>query len=448
MPTSGRRTRLAWVLVASSVLAAVGIWIRGQLTPDAGLEVRRALASGRFADAETPLRRWIEARPASSEAYYYKGRVAIALGDLSEATASLKKAAELGCPRDQLVFLRALIAAKLDRHAEAEPDLSRAFIEAQTPDPQLDEALARIYLETYNFPRASTVLDRWTRDFPDDPRPFVWRAEIDRRSSADPSVTMNDYREALKRDPAHAKARLGLADELRKAHQNAAAATEYSVYLARNPDDLSALLGAGQNLLEKGDEAEALRLLERALALDPKNATVLNELAEVSLRRGDFAAALKLLDRAIEQSPYELAIRHRRGLALVRLGRLDEAKQEQAAASKLRAELAALNRARERLLKDPHDRGSQLELARWMFGHGQDLEGARWAERLLKERPGDVDASRLLADYNERRGNLGLANYYRLHASADVGKGTTPLPRSSGQPTSKPEATGPSRGGP
>ncbi|MHC5540793.1 tetratricopeptide repeat protein, partial [Singulisphaera rosea] len=148
MPTSGRWTRLAWALGALSVLAAAGIWVYRQTTPEAGFEVRRAMASGRFKDAESPLNQWIQARPSSSEAFYYKGRVAIALGDVTEATASLKKAAELGASRSQLLFLRALIAAKLGRNAEAEPDLSRAFIEAQTPDPQLDEALARIYLET------------------------------------------------------------------------------------------------------------------------------------------------------------------------------------------------------------------------------------------------------------------------------------------------------------
>ncbi|MHC5538366.1 tetratricopeptide repeat protein, partial [Singulisphaera rosea] len=250
-------------------------------------------------------------------------------------------------------------------------------------------------------------------------------------------------REVLKRDPSHAKARLGLADELRKAHQNADAAVEYEAYLSRKPDDPLAILGAGQNLLEKGDEAEALRLLERASTLAPKNPAVLYELAEVNSRRGDFAAALELLDRAFEQNPYEVAIRHRRGLVLVRLGRLDEAKREQAAASKLRAELAVLNRARERLLKDPHDRRSQLELSQWMFTHGQELEGARWAERLLKEKPGDAEASRLLADYNETRGNHGLANYYRLHASTDDGKGNHPSSRPSPNPATNPKANGP-----
>ena len=54
-----------------------------------------------------------------------------------------------------------------------------------------------------------------------------------------------------------------------------------------------------------------------------------------------------------------------------------------------------------------------------MFDHAHDQEGARWAEKILAERPDDPEASRLLADYHERRGEKGLANFYRLHAATD-----------------------------
>ena len=100
---------------------------------------------------------------------------------------------------------------------------------------------------------------------------------------------MNDYREALKRDPGLARARLGLADELRKAHRNVEAAAEYDRCIAREPNDSAAHLGAGQNLLEMDDLAAATRHLDRALALDPKNALVLKQFAEADLNRGDFA---------------------------------------------------------------------------------------------------------------------------------------------------------------
>jgi hypothetical protein len=55
-----------------------------------------------------------------------------------------------------------------------------------------------------------------------------------------------------------------------------------------------------------------------------------------------------------------------------------------------------------------------------MFDHAQDDEGARWAGRILGERPGDPDASRLLADYYDRRGEAGLANFHRLQAGPEA----------------------------
>jgi tetratricopeptide (TPR) repeat protein len=296
--------------------------------------------------------------------------------------------------------------------------LRQAFEEARGPDPQLSTALARVYLKTFDLVRAAVVLDRWARETPHDPKPHLWRAEVDSRTEGAPDAVLNDYREALKRDPRLARARLGLADELRKAHCNAEAAAEYDAYLALKPDDPAAHLGAGQNWLEMGDEAAATRHLERALTLDSQNASVLKQFAEVDLSRGDFVAALTHLDRAIALDPHDLAVRHRRRLTLAWLERTDDAKAEEAALKRLRADLDRLNEARARLAISPHDRGAQTEIARWMIEHGQEREGVRWAEHVLRGQPGDPDASRLLADFHRRRGNTGLANFYGLHASS------------------------------
>jgi tetratricopeptide (TPR) repeat protein len=213
-------------------------------------------------------------------------------------------------------------------------------------------------------------------------------------------------------------ARLGLAEELRKTHRNAEAAGEYTAYLAVQPDDAVAHLGVGRNLMELGDETAAIGHLNRAFALDGKNAEPLRELADWATRRCDLAGALAFLDRAIALDPYDVNLRHSRGLALMRLGRAHEARAEQSMATRLRKELDCLHEARSRLIASPHDRKSQLEIARWLFDHAHDHEGARWAQTILAERPGDPEASRLLADFHQRRGEAGLANYYRLHAAS------------------------------
>ena len=122
------------------------------------------------------------------------------------------------------------------------------------------------------------------------------------------------------------------------------------------------------------------------------------------------------------RSPWTLTTwarwRHSRGLTLSRLGRIDQGRAEQAAATRLRDDLNRLNAARARLVDSPRDWKSQLEVARWLFAHAHDDEGARWAQKVLTERPDDPEASRLLAAYHQGRGETGLANFYRVHAWA------------------------------
>lgn len=68
-----------------------------------------------------------------------------------------------------------------------------------TPDLMVDEALARVYLELYDFSHGSAVLIRWAKDAPDDPRPPWWRAELNRRRAAEPDVIIADYRAKINR---------------------------------------------------------------------------------------------------------------------------------------------------------------------------------------------------------------------------------------------------------
>lgn len=376
--------------------------------------------AGHYDDADKLLTPWLKANPDSAPAHLLMGRIAVARNQLPEAAEALKQLQSLGAPRGEVRLLHALIAAKAGRSTEALPTLKQAFAEATHPDRQIDELLAKAYLESFDLNSAAAVLDRWAEDFPDDPKPYLWRAEIHGRNGADAGEVEADYREALQRDPSLARARLGLAEELRKLHRTAEASAEYDAYLALDPQNAAAQLGAGRNLLEHGDQAAAIRHLNAAIALDPKNAAPHIELANTASRQGDWSAALTSIDRAIAIDPHDVGARHIRGLALSRLGRDDEAKTEQAAATRLRADLKGLNDARTRLIAHPHDRTSQLEIARWMFDHAHDEEGARWAKQILSEHRDDPDAARLLVDYHRRKGEAGLANYYATMVPSDA----------------------------
>ena len=77
--------------------------------------------------------------------------------------------------------------------------MREVFEERGEPDPLLDEALAKLYLESYDLTRAEDALKRWMNDAPDAAKPYLWQAQIDSRRGQRENVLI-DYRQALKRD--------------------------------------------------------------------------------------------------------------------------------------------------------------------------------------------------------------------------------------------------------
>ena len=153
--------------------------------PSEAPEARKALAGGRYDEAGDAIARWLRVAPDAPEAHFLQGRVAVAANRLPEAAIELKSAQALGCSYNKLALLRALIASKAGRHAEAAPTLRQVFAQEPLPDRQVDEAPAKAFLETYDLTHAMEVLDRWASDFPDDPKPHLWRAEVHSRTGGD-----------------------------------------------------------------------------------------------------------------------------------------------------------------------------------------------------------------------------------------------------------------------
>lgn len=412
---------LAVLLAVLALTLGVGVrYGRARVNRDAAA-ARSAVAHGRYAQARAPLERWLVSSPKDPEAHYLRARVGLALGLQDEMTAGDRRARELDYPEIELALLRAILAAKQKHSVQSEPILRAAFDRKNGPDALLDEALAQVYIETYNLTKGYEVIAVWMREAPDDARPYLWRAEIDRRFVGREKELLVDYQEALRRDPSSSKARLGLAEQLRAAHRNEDAAVEFAAYLAAQPNDARGHLGAGWNALESGAIEAAKNSFEQALRLDPKNAAAHKGLGDIAFRLRNDVDALSHFDAAIRLDPFELDYRYTRGLALYRLGRFAEADAERDATNRLRAEYDVLNTLQARLRQTPDDPAVELQLARWLVAHGKDKEGTRWAQKILTEQPRNREANRLLADHYQREGNVGLANYYLLNASETPG---------------------------
>ena len=396
-----------------ALIAGAGFCIWEWPSWQSAREVRSLLSAGRYTEAARVTRRWIQSRPRSPTAHFFRAKAAIALGNRREILDGMTQAKAMGCTEDQIAFLRAFLDAQAGRFQSAKPILLRAFDASHEPDPMLDEALARVLMETYDWPNAARVLTRWETDAPQDARPRLWLAVVDQRRGAEPSEILDDYREALKRDPQLPEALIGIAEELAKAYKHEEAATFYDAYLYQKPDDAAGHLGAGRNALGLGDFASAAARLDRALELEPDNAEAHQSRAKLDLSQGDLDAALKHLDLSINLRPYEPAAHYSRKMVLTRLGRGDEAVAEQRAIDGLKADLDGMETLQAQLVKSPKDVALQHRLAFWMFAHGFDAEGVKWAQKILIDHPRHRETCALLADYFERRGDLTSAGRYR-----------------------------------
>ena len=425
---SGRRVVLA--VIALGLATLLGYLAIGQYAAwRAGQQVRAAVAARRFDDATAPLLRWLEASPRSAEAHYYLARLKLAADRPQEALEAIERARRLGYDRAALECLLAIIQSRAGHYTEAEPVLKQAFQEGMEPQVEVAQELARVFLSTYQIARAAVPLERWRELAPEDGRPYLWRNEIESRKQAESSVLIQNYIEALKRDPNLDKARLGLAERLRKDHRLEEARREYATYLARHPRDVEALDGAGIAALEAEDADAAVASFEAALALDPRDTTALRELAQINLRRGQFRRAVDLLRRVVAIDRFDPDIHYTYGRALKLSGDDNAAEAETAISMRLRKEHNDLEVLRDNLLKNPDNVDYRFQIAQWFLEHGRDGEGLDWTKEILRQTPHHAPTHRLLAEYHARKGNTGLANYHRTMAEAAAAQ---ELPRAGG----------------
>jgi tetratricopeptide (TPR) repeat protein len=400
------------------VVTVAGFWLRGAvLARQYPRDVRRAIAARQFNDALQSLERWLKYAPNSAEAHFLKAQIAWIHGDLPTVDNELVRAHDLGYDSHLTDRLLGLLLARVNQPIEAERLLRRSLDRSQDADPEVAEALARLYLGTFQLGEAAAVLDRWIREKPDDARPYLMQTEIDTRNSASPPVIIERFRAALARDPSLDQARFGLATQLRLNRNHAEAASEFAAYLAKKPDDPLGYLGAGENALEMGNLATAERLLDRALELAPRDSEVLAGRAALELHRGRLESALKYFDQAVQADPHDHRNHYNRMLVLSRLGRKIEASDERLVVERLKNDQYRFNQIRQAMLRNPRDPELRSEAAVWMMKHGHEDEGVEWANLVLRSDPSHPAMNRLLADFYRKKGQIGLANFHEAHAA-------------------------------
>lgn len=375
------------------------------------LSVSATLAAAAFGIAHWRHKDQQRARTAHLEAI----RHALSRADYESATRSIEAARASGLSAADLAGFEAVLLARAGQIDAAEPLLIRALEQSSTPQPEVCEALARIYLQTYRMNEAAIVLNRWARGSPQDPKPWLWMTEIDRRSDNRIGTAVEHYRQALQRDPKLTEARRGLADALYLSNQLDESREAYNALLADVPTDLPGRVGRAQVLATLGEFDLALADLNFVLEQDPRHLDALRERAGIELSRGAADRALADLEAALSIDAYDAESLFRRARVLDRLGRTEEAAQDRARVQQLRDDQQALRKLQRAFNEKPTD-ALRCAIARWMLEHGQPREARRWALTVTERNPAHPEANRILAEYHEARGETGLANFHRLQA--------------------------------
>lgn len=415
---AGARGRGRWwlALPLGLVLLAVvgGRWRQNRLVEVDAAEARRLVAAGKVLEAQPYFGRWLQARPDDGEAYLLTAQAAFALGQVQVGLQALERAQALGFDRARVDRERGLALAAIGRAGEALPLLLAARDRANPADPIVLRAIAQAYLATFQMKAAREAVDAWIASEPRNPDAYLARVEVGRRTNASTEVLIADLEQAVALAPQNATARQSLAEARLTTGNYGEAESLYRALSSAGSPSYEVLLGLGLAQERLGEDDKALENLASASGLPTADARALVALGRIEARRGHLEPALRFLDQAIALDPHDVEARHQRAGVLNRQGRTAEAIADRDEAVRLRADQDKLSQLMIALLEAPRDLQFRLDAARWLFDHGHPAEAIRWTDLILRDEPAHAPTHQLLADYYEKAGQTGLANYHRL----------------------------------
>lgn len=328
-------TRLAFAVafVLSTGLAGAGQQPDPAVLQQHAQEGERALAQGRYADAEKAYETLRTLSPSTAEVHARLGLIYFQQGKFSDAVAPLRQAIKLKPGLPKVDTLLAMSLSELGQYEEALAGLRAGF--TQTGDPVLRRMaglhLQRAYTGLSRDREAVEVALTLSRLHPEDPEilyhsgrlfaNFAYLQTIKLAEVAPDSVWMHQA--------------AGEANESQGLHE--AALREYRQVLELAPRRPGIHFRIGRALLARGgagDDEEARAAFEEELRVDPTNANAAYELAEMHRKAGDLEQARERFERALAHYPAFGDARVGLGRTLVALGQPDKALPHLEAATK------------------------------------------------------------------------------------------------------------------
>jgi predicted Zn-dependent protease len=291
-------------------------------------EGERALAEGRYADAERAYMELRRLSPGTAEVHARLGLIYFQQGRHADAVPPLRKALELKPALPRLDVLLAMSLSELGQYEEALPGLTKGF--GQQEDAVLRRMaglhLQRAYTGLARDREAVGVALELSRLLPDDPEVLYHTGRLFANFAYLQTMKLAE----VAPDSTWMHQAAGEANESQGLYE--AALAEYRKVLAKAPKRPGVHFRIGRVLLAAsragaGPAAaadEALQAFEAELRIDPTNANAAYEMGEQLRQQGDLPKAREYFERALTNYPdFENA---RVGLARTRLAMGDAAR--------------------------------------------------------------------------------------------------------------------------
>jgi len=301
----------------------MGDWLDAEAHADRAYEMYER---GRWAEAETELRKALALNPDQAEWHFNLGLTLEAAGRSGEALTSYERAIEL-MPGEAEPLLAAGIAAnRLGRHEAALAWLEEAIrLEPAADGAHAHKMEALLQLGEHAEVEATYYLAQQYLEEPS-PQCLAVMAEslIQQRAWGRAAWCL---REALRLQPnmARARARLG-AVHAAMGNRNRALQM-YLRDLRDDPGNIDTLLDFGELLIELGRLPEAAEKFRRVLELEPANIDAHAHLGRVALIRSQHEQAHLEFELVLKLEPEYPQVRLNLGDALLRRGRLEDARR-------------------------------------------------------------------------------------------------------------------------
>jgi tetratricopeptide (TPR) repeat protein len=266
----------------------------------------RALAEGRYADAEKAYETLRQLTPATAEVHARLGLIYFQQGKFKQAIPPLREAMKLKPALPKIDALLAMSLSELGQYDEARPALEKAF--SQSADPVLRRMaglhLQRTYTGLGKDQEAVDVALRLSRLHPDDPEVLYHTGRLFANFAYLQTMKLADVAPDsvwLHQAAGEANESQGLYDE---------AIREYRQVLAMSPRRPGIHFRIGRTLLNRsrggtaeGNDDEARKAFEEELRIDPTNANAAYEIAEIHRRAGELEPAREFFERALTHYP-------------------------------------------------------------------------------------------------------------------------------------------------